>query len=90
MNDFEYLDPEDWEDFDEDDAHYQDNNGIQTFDDDGVSSADDELPSPPAVAAEENLMRNEVVDDKSQTDSDNDEVAVKAVVASTFAPSAPG
>ena len=106
IDDFEYLDPEDWDDLEEeeeeeeeedeeDDAVYDDNNDIRSFDDDGVSSDDDEPPSQPPEEEEEeqevDSTRNEVIDDQIQTGSnDNGEVAAKAVVASSFAPSAPG
>ena len=93
IDDFEYLDPADWEDCEEDDAIYHDSNDSQRFDDDGVSSDDGEAPPvpAPAPAAEgESSIQN-----LSQSDSDNDddesEAAAPAVMAlSSFAPSVPG
>ena len=90
IDDFEYLDPADWEDCEEDDVIFHDSNDSQRFDDDGVSSDDGEVP-PPAAEKDEGSIQN---GSQSGSDSDDDEseaAAAPAVTAlSAFAPSVPG
>jgi cobalamin biosynthesis protein CobT len=90
IDDFEYLDPADWEDCEDDDAIYNNNNDSQTFDNDGVSSNDDEPPTPTRATAEEEEQAS--IRNESQSDSDDDEseATAQAVIASTFAPTVAG
>lgn len=92
IDDFEYLDPADWEDCEDDDAIYKNNNDSQTFDNDGVSSNDDEPPAPTRATAEEEEEEEASIRNESQSDSDDDEseATAQAVTVSTFAPTVAG